>query len=167
MNCGVKHVWTRHERRRLLPFLDTVRRMLRSLSDDRCKAVPGLYPNNAQLARIAAAGQEHMVYQAGYSWSKAYANRVPCAITEQQATTLLQALQTGPLDEEACNLLEEYRRFNAEHCLCPEFWKHASCWHVFWAQEKAVGAWDVVRIRNARRMGYKQHPPTNNQQTKK
>ena len=45
MNSGVKHVWTRHERRRLLPFLDKVRRMLRNWSHDRCEAVPCLYPN--------------------------------------------------------------------------------------------------------------------------
>ena len=50
--------------------------------------------------------------------------------------------------------------FNAEHCLCTEFWKYASCWHVFLAQQKGDGVWDVVRIRNARRMGYEQHPPT-------
>ena len=165
MNSGVKRVWTRHERRRLLPFLDTVRRMLHNWSHDRCEVVPGLYPNKAQLARIAAARDEHMVYCGGYWWSKSSANGVPCAITEQDAITLQQALQAGPLDEEACNLLEEYRRFNAEHCLCTEFWKYASCWHVFWAPQKVDGVWDVVRIRNARGMGYEQHPPTKKQKT--
>ena len=117
---GVKRVWTRHERRPLVPFLDTVKRMLRNWSHDRCEAVPGLYPNKAHIARIAATRDEHMVYRGGYWWSKASANGVPCAITAQEAITLQQALQAGPLDEEACNLLEEYRRFNAEHCLCIE-----------------------------------------------
>ena len=44
-----------------------------------------------------------------------------CAITEQEATTLQPALQAGPLVAEVCNLLDEFRRFNAEHCLCAEF----------------------------------------------
>ena len=42
-----------------------------------------------------------------------------------------------------------------------------SCWHVFWAQQKVDGTWDVVRIRNARRMGYEQHPPTKKQKATK
>ena len=167
MNSAVKRVWTRHEWRRLLQFLDTVRRMLRNRSHDRCEAVPGLYLNKAQLARIAAACDEHMVYRGRYWWSKVFANGVPCAITEQEATTLQQALQAGPPDEEACNLLEEYRHFNAERCLCTEFWKYASCWHVFLVQQKVDGVWGVVRIRNARRMGYEQHPPTKKHKTTK
>ena len=164
-NSGVKRVWTRHERRWLVPFLDTVRRMLRNWSHDRCEALPGLYPNKAQIARIGAARDEQMVYRGRYWWSKASANGVPCAITEQEAITLQQALQAGSLDEDACNLLEKYRCFNAEHCLCTEFCKYASCWHVFLAPQKVDGVWDVVRIRNAQQMGYEQHPPTNKQQT--
>ena len=124
-----------------------------------------MYPNKAPIARIAGARDEHMVYHGAYWWSKASANGVPCAITKREAITLQQALQAGPLDEEACDLLEEYQRFNAEHCLCTEFWKYASCWHVFWAQQKVDGVWDVVRIRNTRQMGYEQHLPTKKQKT--
>ena len=127
--------------------------------------MPCLDPHKAQLARIAAARDEHMVYRGRYWWSKASANGVPCAITDQESVTLQQALQAGLLDEEACKLLEEYRRFNAEYCLCTEFWKYALCWHVFWAQQTVDGVWDVVRIRHARRMGYEQHPPTKKQKT--
>ena len=67
-------------------ILEWVRRMLRNWSHDQCEVVPGLYPNKAQLARIEAARDEHMVYRGGYWWSKALANGVPCAITEQEAT---------------------------------------------------------------------------------
>ena len=102
MNSSVKRVWTRYERRQLLPFLDTVRRMLRNWSHDRCEALPGLYPNKAQLGRMAAAPDEHMVYRKGYWWSKVLANGVPCAITEKDGITLQQALQVVSLDEEAC-----------------------------------------------------------------
>ena len=64
-------------------------------------------------------------------------------------------------------MLEDYRRFNPEHCLCTEFWKYASCWHVFCAQQKVDGVWGVARIRNARWLGYEQHPPTKKQKTMK
>ena len=46
---------------------------------------------------------------------------------------LQQALQAGPLDEEACKLFEEYGRFILPST---QFWKYASCWHVFWAPQK-------------------------------
>ena len=120
----------------MLPFSDTVRRMPRNLSHDPSEAVPGLYPNKAEFARIAAVPDEHMVYRRAFWWSKASANILACAITEQEATTLHQALQAGPLDEEACNLLEQYQCFNAKHCLLTEFSKYAPCWHLLSAQKK-------------------------------
>ena len=70
MNCGLKRVWMRHKRRGLLPFLEWVRRMLRNWSHDRWEAVPGLYRSKAQLTRIAAARDEHMVYRGGCGGQK-------------------------------------------------------------------------------------------------
>ena len=85
---------------------------------------------------------------------------VPQTITAQETTALQAVLDAGPLDAAACKLLQQYRRFNAMHCFCPEIWQSASCWHVFWAQEQGQqGEWDIVRIREAHRMGYQQNPP--------
>ena len=45
INSSVKGIWTRHERRCLIPFLKWVKRMLHNWSKDRTTHVAGLYPN--------------------------------------------------------------------------------------------------------------------------
>ena len=97
MTSGVKRVWMRHQWHELVPFLDIVRHILCNCSHDGCQAVSGLYPNKAQLARIAAARDEHMGY-CGRCWGlKVSANGVPHPITEHEATTQQQALQASQL----------------------------------------------------------------------
>ena len=71
INFSVKRIWTRHERRRLIPFLKWVNRMLHNWLNDRTTPVAGLYPKALRLKWMRLATTAHMQFAGGYWFAKA------------------------------------------------------------------------------------------------
>ena len=87
--------------------------------------------------------------------AKASLDAVPQTITAEKTTSL-----AGSLVAAACQLVQKHRRFITMHCFSKDFWHIASCLYIFWAQEQGQRAgWNIVRICEAPRLGYQQHPP--------
>ena len=105
INSAVKRIWTRHQHRRLIPFLKWVKRMFHNWSKDRTTPMAGLYPNAQQLKHMRLAKTAHMQFAGGHWLAKASVDGVPQTITAEETTALQAALDAGPLDAAACKLL--------------------------------------------------------------